>query len=228
MYHLLLKLTNKSIGGIAVADDLNLIAQTIEENFDQEQIINIITTNISRSHAEKIARLLRRYFSDACVLDGSIGLRFFPSKTHLSRWLSPENLNLALAEIDHEKHRETIFSIFAVLFTTPSTIPSVDSIVSRANSREIFIKVFKDDKEILEKIDELFEEVEEKIHVNSSSIDWVSYSGKNQSLTVTFNSGSQYRYLGVPKRVFQDLLDSPSKGRFFNSEIKDHYSFDKI
>lgn len=63
--------------------------------------------------------------------------------------------------------------------------------------------------------------------VNSSSIDWVEESGRG-SLIVHFKAGGTYEYEGVPLDTINALIEAPSVGRFFNSEIRGNYEERKI
>lgn len=59
--------------------------------------------------------------------------------------------------------------------------------------------------------------------VSSSSVASVGYDPKSQMLELEFHSGSVYEYREVPPEVFRDLMEAPSKGRFFASEIRGQY-----
>jgi hypothetical protein len=59
--------------------------------------------------------------------------------------------------------------------------------------------------------------------VNSSAIIRVAYDDHARRLEVTFVTGRVYAYDAVPRRVYERLLRAPSKGQFFNSEIRDRY-----
>lgn len=63
--------------------------------------------------------------------------------------------------------------------------------------------------------------------VSSSCIRSVGYDGLTSVLVIEFNSGSVYRYLGVPEHVYQGLMKASSKGTYFNNEIKDAYRYSK-
>ena len=54
----------------------------------------------------------------------------------------------------------------------------------------------------------------------SSALHCVDYDRSRQALTVVFNDGTSYRYSAVPEHVYDCLLAAPSKGRFFNIEIR--------
>ena len=59
--------------------------------------------------------------------------------------------------------------------------------------------------------------------VASSAVRRVDYDDEARRLLVTFTTGRTYAYDAVPRRVYDMMLRAPSKGRFFNSEIKDCY-----
>lgn len=57
--------------------------------------------------------------------------------------------------------------------------------------------------------------------VESSSIFQVGY--RRRVMQVQFNSGRLYEFRKVPRATYDQLLKSPSKGEFFNREIKGSY-----
>lgn len=57
----------------------------------------------------------------------------------------------------------------------------------------------------------------------STSINEVVW--KNETLSIKFQKGKKvYDYYNVPKEVFYNFKDAESKGRFFQSEIRNNYS----
>ena len=56
--------------------------------------------------------------------------------------------------------------------------------------------------------------------VESSNIEGVSYSEGTETVYVKFKNGTVYEYEGVPISIYLDLMESDSKGKFFNSNIK--------
>jgi len=64
--------------------------------------------------------------------------------------------------------------------------------------------------------------------VESSSIAAIGYSATERALWVQFVSGRTYRYADVPKDVHEEFLRADSKGRYFNSEIRDSYAFTEV
>ena len=66
------------------------------------------------------------------------------------------------------------------------------------------------------------------ICVDSSCIDAIAYFHGESILRIRFNSGLVYQYDHVEESTFLDLRDADSKGRFFNRNIKDIYSFAQL
>ena len=63
----------------------------------------------------------------------------------------------------------------------------------------------------------------EMVPVDSSSIDLVGYDEETQELYIQFSSGSTYVYDAVSAYTFDEFLNAPSKGSYFNREIKPNY-----
>ncbi|MCC7009587.1 MAG: KTSC domain-containing protein [Acidobacteria bacterium] len=63
------------------------------------------------------------------------------------------------------------------------------------------------------------------VQVVSTSIEAIGYDADSQELFVRFLSGNTYRYHGVPPSVAAAFLAAPSKGSYFNREIKPAYPF---
>ncbi|EGF11154.1 hypothetical protein HMPREF9123_1113 [Neisseria bacilliformis ATCC BAA-1200] len=53
---------------------------------------------------------------------------------------------------------------------------------------------------------------------NLSSVAWQA-----GTLEIQFKNGRRYRYFDVPEAVFVQLLQAPSKGRYFHRHIKNNY-----
>lgn len=62
----------------------------------------------------------------------------------------------------------------------------------------------------------------------SSVIRRFSYDEPRRRLSVTFTSGDVYAYDGVPPEVAADFRAAFSKGRFFASDIRDRYPFERV
>jgi hypothetical protein len=62
----------------------------------------------------------------------------------------------------------------------------------------------------------------------SSVIRTFAYEPRTERLDVTFTNGKRYAYLGVPAEEVRRFEAAPSKGRYFNNQIRDHYPFEKM
>lgn len=61
-------------------------------------------------------------------------------------------------------------------------------------------------------------------YVNSSAISRIEYDAASATLSITFReSGKTYDYYGVPAHVYAAFLAAPSKGQFFNDNIREQY-----
>ena len=65
------------------------------------------------------------------------------------------------------------------------------------------------------------------IPVESSNIISVGYDEMTSSMYVKYPSGT-YKYDDVKKSVYENLLTSPSKGRFMNENIKGQYNYSRV
>lgn len=64
--------------------------------------------------------------------------------------------------------------------------------------------------------------------VNSSNLNSVGYEEETQTLEIEFNSGGVYRYFGVPKYIYTELMSASSHGKYFHQYIKDNYRWSKV
>lgn len=51
------------------------------------------------------------------------------------------------------------------------------------------------------------------------------YSAARRELTILFQSGKAYTYLGVPEDVHAGMKAAASKGEYFNREIRGRFAF---
>lgn len=68
-------------------------------------------------------------------------------------------------------------------------------------------------------------------HVESAQIEQVGYDPQTETLRVKFHSKGQpnvYQYPNVPKFVVCEMLFSPSVGKYFNANIRDKFSFERV
>ncbi|MEO7909370.1 MAG: KTSC domain-containing protein [Roseiflexaceae bacterium] len=68
----------------------------------------------------------------------------------------------------------------------------------------------------------------ELIKVDSSMIYAFGYDEQQQVLEVIFKRTGVYRYLNVPKEVYQQLLDADSKGSYMRDLIIDMYPTERV
>jgi hypothetical protein len=66
------------------------------------------------------------------------------------------------------------------------------------------------------------------VPVDSVSVEAIGYNEASQELFVRFVSGKTYRYSGVPADVAAAFLSAPSKGSYFNREIRPVYRFVRV
>lgn len=64
--------------------------------------------------------------------------------------------------------------------------------------------------------------------VDSSAIDRVDYDAATRVFEVRFITGRRYRYEDVPRAVYARFVAAPSKGQFFNAEIRDRYGYSEV
>lgn len=64
--------------------------------------------------------------------------------------------------------------------------------------------------------------------VESAILATVAYDGNRQLLQLEFRSREIYEYFGVPAAVHQALLQTPSKGSFFNRVIRGRFCYSLV
>ena len=62
--------------------------------------------------------------------------------------------------------------------------------------------------------------------VQSSNLKSIGY--KNQTLEIEFNKGDVYQYFGIPETEYTALMSAKSHGKYFSSNIRNRYEYDKI
>jgi hypothetical protein len=55
-----------------------------------------------------------------------------------------------------------------------------------------------------------------------------AYHAQSSVLDLQFHDGTLYRFFDVPAACFQALLDSDSKGAFFNASIRNHFRYELV
>lgn len=64
----------------------------------------------------------------------------------------------------------------------------------------------------------------EQALLDSSVARRAAYGAASQILEIEFADGSCFRYLGVPRKTYDDLVRSESPGSYFNEHIRGHYT----
>ena len=67
----------------------------------------------------------------------------------------------------------------------------------------------------------------ERTPVKSSDLVSVGYDEKSETLQIEFKNGI-YQYSNVPKEIYSELIQAPSKGKYANKSIRDKYPTNKI
>ena len=61
----------------------------------------------------------------------------------------------------------------------------------------------------------------------SSVIESFLYDEQTQDLNVVFRSGRRYTYKNVPRDIAEGLSAAASAGEFFNTHIRDQFTFER-
>ena len=64
--------------------------------------------------------------------------------------------------------------------------------------------------------------------VDSSLLEAVAYQEQMALLELAFRSGAVYRYIAVPASTYYELLGAESKGKYFNSHIRNRFVHAKM
>ena len=63
--------------------------------------------------------------------------------------------------------------------------------------------------------------------VESTTLATVAYDARSQLLWLEFRNRAVYGYFGVPPAVHQGLMAAPSKGTYFNRNIRGRFPYRK-
>jgi hypothetical protein len=67
-----------------------------------------------------------------------------------------------------------------------------------------------------------------QIIMPSTVISHIDYNPGNQTLTVTFVSGTTYEYLNVPEETYRAFMQYREKGVYLNQHIKKNFEYKKV
>jgi len=59
----------------------------------------------------------------------------------------------------------------------------------------------------------------------SSALAAVAYESDRQRLQLVFRDGSAYTYFDVPPQIYYALLEAPSKGAYFNRNVRGQFGY---
>ena len=64
--------------------------------------------------------------------------------------------------------------------------------------------------------------------LTSQVLESVGYKPETRTLEVEFKENGVYRYFGVPEKIYREMMAAPSRGAYFNKNIKPNYRFAKM
>jgi hypothetical protein len=65
--------------------------------------------------------------------------------------------------------------------------------------------------------------------LESKMLSAAAYDDSRQTLYLRFrDTGDVYRYFDFPAADYQTFLNAESKGRFFRSQIRDHFRYERL
>ena len=64
--------------------------------------------------------------------------------------------------------------------------------------------------------------------VDSTSLATITYDADHETLEISFRDQKIYQYLSVPSEVHEELLSAPSKGSYFNRQIRGRYAHHQV
>lgn len=64
--------------------------------------------------------------------------------------------------------------------------------------------------------------------VESSNLASVGYDNESEILEIEFNHGGVYQYYDVPESEYEALMDADSHGKYFASNIRNDYEYQKM
>lgn len=64
--------------------------------------------------------------------------------------------------------------------------------------------------------------------VISSALTHVAYSPSTRELDIRLVTGRTYRYADIPPEIYERLMSAPSKGAFYNAQIRNEYAYREL
>jgi hypothetical protein len=64
--------------------------------------------------------------------------------------------------------------------------------------------------------------------VASTNVASIGYDEASQTLEVEFMNGAIYQYYNVPAAVYEQIMQSQSKGAYLNTYVKNNYAYSRV
>ncbi len=64
--------------------------------------------------------------------------------------------------------------------------------------------------------------------IDSEMIRSIGFDASTSTLEVEFNSGAVWQYFDFPESNWYEFRNAESKGKYFNREIRNHYSESRV
>lgn len=68
----------------------------------------------------------------------------------------------------------------------------------------------------------------DRYNVASSNILSIGYDQPTMTLEVEFLNGRIYQYYNVPENMYDEIMKTPSKGRFLHAYIRNAYPYSQV
>lgn len=68
----------------------------------------------------------------------------------------------------------------------------------------------------------------EREQVSSSTIVSIGYDASSETLEIEFQNGGVYQYYNVPETIYQQLMESTSKGQFHHTYIRNAFPYSRV
>jgi hypothetical protein len=68
----------------------------------------------------------------------------------------------------------------------------------------------------------------QRLSIDSDSLRSIGYNELGQMMEVEFEDGTLRQYYDVPLDIYDELLETKTKDKYFNDYVKDNYLFQQI
>ena len=68
----------------------------------------------------------------------------------------------------------------------------------------------------------------ERLSVTSRILRSVGYDEEKKIMEIEFTSGLVYQFLGVPPKIYADLMHSPEIGKYFSEKIRPKFQTKQV